>query len=163
MSSNILSCMHRGPYCTIYNSIFSIYLPSRQTSRAPLVHTTLLNRARYSSLFAPLLSAVSLRDLLALFPINKGLRISARKSTSINSSASRRYLSAMATAASGSDDDYRSKAQQSPLASQRAKQANQPTESNRTGRFGGGYFPLGYKEGFNQWVCQLSEWLIAST
>ncbi|MCJ1413947.1 hypothetical protein MMC32_000272 [Xylographa parallela] len=57
----------------------------------------------------------------------------------------------MATAASGGDDDYRSRAQQSPLASQRAKKANTPTEANRTGRISAGYFPLGYKEGFNQW------------
>ena len=61
----------------------------------------------------------------------------------------------MATAASGGDDDYRSRAQQSPLASQRAKKANTPTEANRTGRISAGYFPLGYKEGFNQWVGQL--------
>ncbi|MCJ1437850.1 hypothetical protein MMC27_007237 [Xylographa pallens] len=57
----------------------------------------------------------------------------------------------MATAASGGDDDYQSRSQQSPLASQRAKQGNNPTEANRTGRFSRGYFPLGYKEGFNQW------------
>ncbi|KAF2837308.1 alpha/beta-hydrolase [Patellaria atrata CBS 101060] len=37
--------------------------------------------------------------------------------------------------------------QQSPLASQRAKEANQPRA---------GWFPLGYKEGFNQWWAGLS-------
>ncbi|MCJ1474472.1 hypothetical protein MMC13_003130 [Lambiella insularis] len=57
----------------------------------------------------------------------------------------------MAATASGSDDDFKSKGQQSPLASQRARQ---PTEANRKGRFGGGYFPLGYKDGFNQWVSR---------
>ena len=51
----------------------------------------------------------------------------------------------------GNDDDLRSRGQQSPLASQRAKQGSGPQEGNRTGRFTG-YFPLGYKEGFSQWV-----------
>ena len=60
--------------------------------------------------------------------------------------------STMATATSTSNDDYRSKGQQSPLASQRAKQGSQPTEGNRTAKFNG-YFPLGYKAGFSQWVC----------
>lgn len=36
------------------------------------------------------------------------------------------------------------------LASKRAKQSNTPTEANRTGRMGG-FFTLGYKEGFSQW------------
>ena len=68
-----------------------------------------------------------------------------------------RHSSAMATAStSGSDDDLRSKSQQSPLASQRAKSQQHPSEANRTGRFSRGYFPLGYKEGFNQWVCFFS-------
>lgn len=48
----------------------------------------------------------------------------------------------MASANNG--DDLRGKTQQSPLASQRAKeQGTQPK---------GGYFPLGTKEGFSQWV-----------
>ena len=51
----------------------------------------------------------------------------------------------------GNDDDLSSRGQQSPLASQRAEQSSGPTEANRTGRFTG-YFPLGYKEGFSQWV-----------
>ena len=59
--------------------------------------------------------------------------------------------SAMAATASGSGDDLRSTGQQSPLASQRAKQNDAPSEANRTGKFGR-YFTLGYKEGFNQWV-----------
>ena len=68
----------------------------------------------------------------------------------------RRCSSTMsATAANNSDDDFRSKTQRSPLASQRAKQGVTPTEANRTGRVGG-YFTLGYKEGFSQWVREIS-------
>ncbi|KAL8952830.1 MAG: hypothetical protein Q9222_001265 [Ikaeria aurantiellina] len=55
-----------------------------------------------------------------------------------------------ATATNGDNDDVQTRSQQSPLASQRAKQSNTPTEDNRRGRFGG-FFTLGYKEGFNQW------------
>lgn len=57
----------------------------------------------------------------------------------------------MATETSGRDGELQSKGQQSPLASQRAKQDGHPTEENRTGKVGG-YFTLGYKEGFSQWV-----------
>ena len=56
---------------------------------------------------------------------------------------------------SGGDESLRSKTQQSPLASQRAKTSNTPTEANRKGRMST-YFPLGYKEGFSQWVSTLS-------
>ena len=63
-----------------------------------------------------------------------------------------RNSSAMAATASDSGDDVGSRTQQSPLASQRAKTSNAPTEANRTGKMGG-YFTLGYKEGFGQWVC----------
>ena len=49
------------------------------------------------------------------------------------------------------DDDVRNRTQQSPLASQRAKQSDHPTEANRTGRMSN-FFPLGWKDGFNQWV-----------
>ena len=39
------------------------------------------------------------------------------------------------------------------LASQRAKeQTARPSSAQRSARFAG-YFPLGYKEGFGQWVC----------
>ena len=68
--------------------------------------------------------------------------------------AQNRNTTMAASATSGSEDDQRSRGQQSVLISQRAKKGNTPTESNRTGRFGG-YFPLGYKEGFSQWVCAL--------
>lgn len=57
----------------------------------------------------------------------------------------------MATSASD-DESVRTRTQQSPLASQRAKQqASAAAEASRTGR-SPGYFPLGYKEGFSQWV-----------
>ena len=62
-----------------------------------------------------------------------------------------RAYSTMASATSNNNDEYKSKGQQSPLASQRAKQGTKPSEANRTARFGG-YFPLGYKAGFSQWV-----------
>lgn len=55
------------------------------------------------------------------------------------------------TSTDGKDDELQSKVQESPLASQRQKQRNAPSESNRTGKFVG-YFPLGYKDGFSQWV-----------
>jgi len=60
-----------------------------------------------------------------------------------------------ATADNG-DDEFRSRKQQSMLASQRQKEgdASAPTEENRRGRIGG-FFTLGYKEGFQQWVKQL--------
>lgn len=52
-----------------------------------------------------------------------------------------------------SDDDFRSRSQQSPLASQRARQQGDVPPSAPNGRGLGGWFPLGYKEGFTQWVC----------
>ena len=56
----------------------------------------------------------------------------------------------MATSASGGDD-VRSRSHQSPLASQRAKEQGE-SEAAQAGRFAR-MFPLGAKEGFNQWVC----------
>jgi hypothetical protein len=62
------------------------------------------------------------------------------------------YSTMSASASSTSSDDVPPRGQQPMLASQRAKeQSRAPTEANRTGRFTG-YFPLGYKEGFSQWV-----------
>lgn len=55
------------------------------------------------------------------------------------------------TTATGGDEEFRSSSQHSPSASQREEANNTPTETNRTGRVGG-YFTLGYKEGFSQWV-----------
>ena len=60
---------------------------------------------------------------------------------------------AAATTNGGNDDLMSTRTQQSPLASQRAKQNQTPTEDNRKGRLGG-MFTLGYKEGFSQWVRQ---------
>lgn len=62
-----------------------------------------------------------------------------------------RNQTTMASTSNNNSDNLRPKTQQSPLASQRAKQSSTPSESNRTARFTG-YFPLGYKEGFSQWV-----------
>ena len=68
-----------------------------------------------------------------------------------------RLASTMSTAATESgDDEYKARRQQSMLASQRQKASDNstPTEANRRGQFGG-YFPLGYKEGFQQWVTYM--------
>ena len=146
-SCDPLSCMHRGSCRAIYRRLFSPSLPSRQTCHSPFFPVTFRNRAEFSSLFDPSASAI----------LHTRLRHSALKTRYLVDTAQRRRSSAMATAASGGDDDYQSRSQQSPLASQRAKQGNNPTEANRTGRFSGGYFPLGYKEGFHQWVGQLPQ------
>ncbi|KAH7052100.1 Alpha/Beta hydrolase protein [Macrophomina phaseolina] len=61
----------------------------------------------------------------------------------------------MAAPASG-DDEFRSRTQQSPLASQRAKQQGSAPPSAPNGRGYSGWFPLGYKEGFSQWWAGLS-------
>lgn len=66
---------------------------------------------------------------------------------------SRRSSTMASTSASGNDDVPYSGSQQSPLASQRGKQHAGPNESNQiqTAK-SGGFFPLGFKEGFSQWV-----------
>ncbi|KAL0264586.1 hypothetical protein SLS55_000536 [Diplodia seriata] len=51
-----------------------------------------------------------------------------------------------------SDDEFRSRTQQSPLASQRAKQHGSVPSGAPNGRGFTGWFPLGYKEGFTQWA-----------
>lgn len=57
------------------------------------------------------------------------------------------------TSASGNDDISYSRPQQSPLASQRGKQNTGPNEGNQSqADKSGGFFPLGFKEGFSQWV-----------
>jgi cardiolipin-specific phospholipase len=53
--------------------------------------------------------------------------------------------------ASGGDDEMQTRVQQSPLASQRAKQDGNTAGNSRAAK-AVGYFTLGYKEGFNQWV-----------
>ncbi|KAF2258206.1 alpha/beta-hydrolase [Lojkania enalia] len=50
-------------------------------------------------------------------------------------------------AAEGSSEDVRGRAQQSPLASQRAKEQGQAPQQGRFAQ----WFPLGAKEGFSQW------------
>ena len=62
----------------------------------------------------------------------------------------RAYSSGMASTASGSTEEQRSRQQQPMLASQRAKLEQAPRDT-RSGRISA-YFPLGYKEGFSQWV-----------
>lgn len=67
---------------------------------------------------------------------------------------SRRSNHVMSTASvSGSGDDARARKQQPMLARHRSKeqQMSHPTEEQRMGR-AGGWFPLGYKDGFSQWV-----------
>ena len=59
------------------------------------------------------------------------------------------------TTADGDDDEVRTTSPHSPLASQRGKAGNTSTETNSKGRTGG-YFTLGYKEGFSQWVRKAS-------
>jgi hypothetical protein len=62
------------------------------------------------------------------------------------------YSTMSASTSSASSDDVRPRGQQPMLASQRAKeQTNASSAASRTSRFTG-YFPLGYKEGFSQWV-----------
>lgn len=56
-----------------------------------------------------------------------------------------------ATDANSRNDDSQTRSQQSPLASQRAKQEGKTAENGRAAK-SGGFFTLGYKEGFNQWV-----------
>ena len=61
------------------------------------------------------------------------------------------------TADSNNNDELRNKGQQSPLASQRAKaENNDAKDESPAKRFG--YFPVGYKEGFSQWVSRVSAW-----
>lgn len=47
------------------------------------------------------------------------------------------------------DEDLRNREPQSPLASQR----KDPHAVNQAAATSSSFFPLGYKEGFNQWVC----------
>lgn len=74
-------------------------------------------------------------------------------SSLVNRSESHLRTTYSTMSASASSDDVRTRGQQPVLASQRAKleQQNHPTAANRTGRVAA-FFPLGYKEGFTQWV-----------
>ena len=63
-----------------------------------------------------------------------------------------RLLSTMAlTSDSNGPDEVQARAQQSPLASQRAKQESNSGRNGQAAK-AGGFFTLGYKEGFSQWV-----------
>lgn len=66
----------------------------------------------------------------------------------------RSHCRATATMAApaNSDEEFRSHTQQSPLASQRARQQGSVPPSAPNGRGFNGWFPLGYKEGFSQWA-----------
>ncbi|KAL8765151.1 MAG: hypothetical protein Q9209_007683 [Squamulea sp. 1 TL-2023] len=59
-----------------------------------------------------------------------------------------------AATANGGNDDARTRTQQSPLASKRVEESNTPAGENRKEKFGG-FFTLGYKEGFNQWWANI--------
>lgn len=66
---------------------------------------------------------------------------------------SRRSSTMASTSTGGNDDISYSRPQQSPLASQRGKQNAALNESNQSQVVkSGGLFPLGFKEGFSQWV-----------
>lgn len=68
---------------------------------------------------------------------------------------SRRSSTMASTSASDNDDISYPRPQQSPLASQRGKQNAGPNESNQSQPAkSSGFFPLGIKEGFSQWVCE---------
>ena len=55
------------------------------------------------------------------------------------------------TGESGEANEMQIQVQQSPLASQRAKQEGNTARNGQAAR-AGGFFTLGYKEGFSQWV-----------
>lgn len=68
-------------------------------------------------------------------------------------SLSRRSSTMAGTSARDNDDLSYSRPQQSPLASQRGEQNTGPNGSNQSqAAKGGGFFPLGFKEAFSQWV-----------
>lgn len=56
----------------------------------------------------------------------------------------------------GDDDEVRTTSRHSPLASQRKAAENTSTKTDSKGSTGG-YFTLGYKEGFSQWVRKASQ------
>lgn len=66
-------------------------------------------------------------------------------------------LTTMTTATTdGDDDEVRKTSRHSPLASQRKTAENTPTKTGSKGTTGG-YFTVGYKEGFSQWVRKESQ------
>lgn len=55
------------------------------------------------------------------------------------------------TGESSGPNEVQTRVQQSPLASQRAKQESNSGRNGQAAK-AGGFFTLGYKEGFSQWV-----------
>jgi len=138
-----LSCMHTRLCCATKHRLLPGYCYSLRarsfspSNRSGVLHIT--SRSSHTHKLVPLVGAGRVR-----------ISFSDREDKEQPSTwrSAKRNVSVMATATSGGDDDYKSKSQQSPLASQRAKEGGQ---EKRAGRFTG-YFPLGYKEGFSQWV-----------
>jgi hypothetical protein len=60
-------------------------------------------------------------------------------------------MSASTASSQSGENEIRTRTQQSPLASQRAKEQAEK-DGRRRGPFSGNLFPMGYKEGFSQWV-----------
>lgn len=138
-----ITCMHTRLPCVPKHRLIAGYcygLRARSFSpsnRSSIVHFTC--RSLYTRTLVPLAGAGRARTSSSAWEH--------KRKHSIERTL-KRNVSVMATTTSGEDDDYKSKSQQSPLASQRAKESGQ---AKRAGRFTG-YFPLGYKEGFSQWV-----------
>lgn len=138
----------------------SVFLPSQTSSIWPTLaaSTTGNASALLSNLAAPALRRPPLTTW-ASSPPRRLLRSSRPWRThlfiQIYCKSEVRYSTMSATTANaGGDDEIRPRSQQSPLASQRAKEGDTPTDANKTGK-SGGYFPLGYKEAYSQWVCTL--------
>jgi hypothetical protein len=108
------------------------------TTLSPRILLRFLLNARYS----PLLPPRNLSRTIVLVGASSSIVYYSQ------SQRNRASYSSMATSSS-EGDDLRDRAQQSPLASQRAKEQ----ASEARGRRGfGNMFPLGAKDGFSQWV-----------
>ena len=93
---------------------------------------------------------------IQLILFRQGVRPSSRLPPEHRRRPAIRRTSAMATAtANGNDDDLRTRTQQPMLARQRAKQSGTAAEDGLQAKRPG-FFPLGYKEGFSQWVANFS-------
>lgn len=97
----------------------------------------------------------SLRSLLRINALSlptKGLGFPSLTYLGSPSRGLSRLSSTMAlTGESGGPDEAQTRVQQSPLASQRAKLEGNSGKNGQTAK-AGGFFTLGYKEGFSQWV-----------
>ena len=137
--------------------IYQIHLPTRQTCHILLPRyqlcrilllTTTLKLARQTSQLLILNRKVGL-----FLDIRRLERVAQSKHQKpFSRCADLRGSQAMSASSATDSDDIRSRGQQPMLASQRAKQSQRPTESNRTGKIDRGFFPLGYKEAVSQWV-----------